>query len=146
MPKPTELAVGAHVWDARTWRTGVVQLLRDGHGNVCATSIQRPTRALLRAVGRREPLWWARVADLSDPAEPPADDAQGLGLGHVSHPLIGQRVVDTATGRTGTLRAICPESDDAPPVAWLSPPGGGREWTTATEAIEGPPTGESGRQ
>jgi hypothetical protein len=33
-----------------------------------------------------------------------------LGTGHRDHPLLGCRVVDTATGRTGVLRAICPET------------------------------------
>ena len=133
MPQRPQLAVGATVLDTRTGRTGVVQLLRDARGNVCTSAIQRPTRALLRAVGRREPLWWARVADLTPP---PAEESRDLGLGHRAHPLLGRTVRDTATGRTGILRAVCPDSADAPPVAWLSPPGGGREWTTATEAVE----------
>ncbi|MCR8573592.1 hypothetical protein [Streptomyces sp. Isolate_219] len=74
--------------------------------------------------------------------------SQDLGLGHWDHPLLGRRVVDHAHGdRIGVLRAIAPDSKDngynlvvmvpdTPPVAWLSPPAGGREWTTALDAIE----------
>ncbi len=70
------------------------------------------------------------------------------GLGHREHPLLGRTVVDTATGRTGILRAVCPEPDccrawadpvprpgSDPPVAWLAPVGGGVEWTTALDAV-----------
>lgn len=69
-------------------------------------------------------------------------------LGHHEHPLLGHPVIDTATGRVGILRAICPEqvqvsSHTAFPVsarsfmaAWLAPIGGGREWTTAPSAIQ----------
>ena len=71
-----------------------------------------------------------------------------LGLGHWDHPLLGHRVVDHAReDRIGVLRAVAPDSKDnpfnlvvsvpdTPPVAWLSPSGGGREWTTALDAIE----------
>ncbi|MFD1828364.1 hypothetical protein ACFSJS_01640 [Streptomyces desertarenae] len=71
-----------------------------------------------------------------------------VGLGHREHPLLGRTVLDTATGRTGVLRAVCPEPDGCrawtgpvlrpgggPPVAWLAPVGGGVEWTTALDAI-----------
>lgn len=71
-----------------------------------------------------------------------------IGLGHRDHPLLGRTVLDTATGRTGVLRAVCPEPDgtavctgsafrpgSGPPVAWLAPVGGGVEWTTEPEAI-----------
>ncbi|MCI0385998.1 hypothetical protein [Streptomyces sp. CNQ085] len=71
------------------------------------------------------------------------------GLGHRDHPLLGRTVLDTATGRTGVLRAVCPEPDggtavcavpvfrpgSGPPVAWLAPVGGGVEWTTEPDAI-----------
>lgn len=76
-------------------------------------------------------------------------NSRETGLGHWEHPLLGKEVVDTATGRTGILRAICPDPDECParpdtkswpgesPLrAWLSPVGGGREWTTAPDAIE----------
>nr|WP_155073258.1 hypothetical protein [Streptomyces taklimakanensis] len=69
-------------------------------------------------------------------------------MGHREHPLLGRTVLDTATGRTGILRAVCPEPDSAtvcvapalrpgsgPPVAWLAPVGGGVEWTTELDAI-----------
>ncbi|WP_199185887.1 hypothetical protein [Streptomyces carminius] len=71
-----------------------------------------------------------------------------IGLGHRDHPLLGRTVLDVATGRTGVLRAVCPLPDDGaaylrpevrpgngPPVAWLAPVGGGREWTTALDAV-----------
>ena len=71
-----------------------------------------------------------------------------LGLGHRAHPLLGRLVVDTATGRSGILRAICPEPDtrhayadpvprpgSGQPVAWIAPLGGGREWTAAPDAV-----------
>ncbi|MFE0377767.1 hypothetical protein ACFW1M_19750 [Streptomyces inhibens] len=73
---------------------------------------------------------------------------QPLGLGHWDHPLLGRRVIDRAHGgRSGVLRAIAPDVQDnnpglmlqvprTPPVAWLSPEGGGVEWTTAPDAIE----------
>ncbi|ARH92633.1 hypothetical protein [Streptomyces sp. MOE7] len=79
-------------------------------------------------------------------ARPPS--SRDLGLGHRDHPLLGRRVVDHGHGdRIGVLRAIAPDAKDnpfdlvvavpdTPPVAWLAPPGGGREWTTAPEAIE----------
>lgn len=73
---------------------------------------------------------------------------RALGLGHFAHPWLGHTVLDTATGRTGVLRAVCPEPrsstmpldptlrpGDGPPVAWLTPPGGGREWTTRPDAL-----------
>lgn len=71
-------------------------------------------------------------------------------LWHQEHPLLGHRVLDTENGRIGILRAICPEPADAgalakiqpfkrTPMAWLAPIGGGREWTTATSAIEKAP-------
>ncbi|MEU9120178.1 hypothetical protein AB0C96_10000 [Streptomyces sp. NPDC048506] len=74
--------------------------------------------------------------------------SRALGLGHWDHPLLGRHVVDRAhADRIGVLRAIAPDSKDnpfnlvvmvpdTPPVAWLSPPGGGLEWTTALDAIE----------
>lgn len=77
---------------------------------------------------------------------------RSLGLGHQDHPLIAHRVIDSASGRTGILRAICPEPDSAMtymnavahrgagrPVAWLAPIGGGREWTTTPDAIQEAP-------
>ncbi|MFW6690877.1 hypothetical protein [Streptomyces sp. MAR4 CNX-425] len=73
----------------------------------------------------------------------------GLGLGHERHPLLGKLVLDRTSGRTGVLRAICPEPETrsawsapaprqtaGPRMAWLVPVGGGVEWTTAPEAIE----------
>ncbi|MEV0186499.1 hypothetical protein AB0I54_45985 [Streptomyces sp. NPDC050625] len=68
-----------------------------------------------------------------------------LGLQHHNHPLMGHRVLDTATGRTGILQAIAPDGTSPKPVAWLRPEGGGTEWTTATGAIEaaGPITHQS---
>ncbi|MFJ7242979.1 hypothetical protein ACIQWB_38505 [Streptomyces olivaceus] len=51
-------------------------------------------------------------------------------LQHRSHEWIGQVVEDTATGRTGILRAIAPDTDAPRLLAWLAPVGGGREWTT----------------
>ncbi|NGO72262.1 hypothetical protein [Streptomyces boncukensis] len=72
----------------------------------------------------------------------------GLGLAHEDHPLLGHRVRDTAHQVVGVLRAVAPEatteaqrtltpqpSRGAPPVAWLAPERGGREWTTPLEAI-----------
>jgi hypothetical protein len=73
---------------------------------------------------------------------------RALGLGHWSHPLLGQRVIDHPHGdRVGVLRALAPDVQggsldpvlkvpDTPPVAWLSPEGGGVEWTTALDTIE----------
>ncbi|MFF9781629.1 hypothetical protein GTW98_04845 [Streptomyces sp. SID8375] len=73
---------------------------------------------------------------------------QALGLGHWSHPLLGERVVDHAHGdRVGVFRALAPDAEathpgpvlvvpDTPPVAWLSPEGGGVEWTTGLDTIE----------
>ncbi|MCF3178198.1 hypothetical protein IPZ61_33460 [Streptomyces sioyaensis] len=74
--------------------------------------------------------------------------ARALGLGHLSHPLLGRRVIDHAHGdRVGVFRALAPDVKgprsepvlrvpDTPPVAWLAPEGGGVEWTTAPDAIE----------
>ncbi|MFD3420220.1 hypothetical protein [Streptomyces decoyicus] len=74
--------------------------------------------------------------------------ARALGLGHPSHPLLGRRVIDHAhDGRIGVFRAFAPDVNaprlgpvlrvpDTPPVAWLSPEGGGVEWTTVPDAIE----------
>ncbi|MEU8786483.1 hypothetical protein [Streptomyces sp. NPDC048637] len=73
---------------------------------------------------------------------------QALGLGHWSHPLLGARVVDHAHGdRIGIFRALAPDVEathrgpvlkvpDTPPVVWLSPEGGGVEWTTGLDTIE----------
>lgn len=63
---------------------------------------------------------------------------EGLGLMHRSHPWLGHEVTDSATGRTGVLRAIAP--DGAPPrlMAWLAPVGGGMEWTTDPKALDTP--------
>jgi hypothetical protein len=74
------------------------------------------------------------------------------GMGHQEHPLLGHHVIDTETGRTGILRAICPEPGGGgdymnallrpprkSPKAWLAPIGGGREWTTAPSAIQEAP-------
>ncbi|MFE5736697.1 hypothetical protein ACWIG3_23325 [Streptomyces celluloflavus] len=77
-------------------------------------------------------------------ARPPM---QPLGLGHLNHPLLGYRVIDHAhDDRIGILRAIAPDAKastglvigipDTPPVAWLAPVTGGREWTTHPDAIE----------
>ncbi|WP_181788956.1 hypothetical protein [Streptomyces phytophilus] len=73
----------------------------------------------------------------------------GLGLGHERHPLLGKLVLDRTSGRTGVLRAICPEPEThrvwstpvlrqvaGPRMAWLVPVGGGVEWTTTPDAIE----------
>lgn len=69
-------------------------------------------------------------------------------MGHQPHPFLDRLVVDTEhDGRVGVLRAVAPDVDDirlepilrvpeAPPVAWLVPPAGGREWTTSLTAIE----------
>lgn len=66
----------------------------------------------------------------------------GTGLGHQEHPLLGRLVVDTATGRTGVLRAIAPEQIEGPggrarsvTRAWCAPAGGGREWTVPPDRI-----------
>lgn len=59
-------------------------------------------------------------------------------LQHRSHEWLGRVVEDTATGRTGTLRAIAPDTDNPRPLAWLAPVGGGREWTTAPAALAEP--------
>jgi hypothetical protein len=81
-------------------------------------------------------------------ATAPAERA--LGLGHWSHPLLGRRVVDHAHGdRVGVIRAFASDVNghnlslgpvisvpDTPPVVWLSPEGGGVEWTTDPDAIE----------
>ncbi|MGW7576161.1 hypothetical protein [Streptomyces sp. NPDC054765] len=78
----------------------------------------------------------------------PTPAAHPLGLGHRSHPLLGRRVIDHAhDDRIGVLRAIAPEAKSVTPdpvlrvpagpaVAWLSPEGGGVEWTTTPDAIE----------
>lgn len=63
---------------------------------------------------------------------------QGLGLMHRSHPWLGREVTDTATGRTGVLRAIAPDVDQPRLVAWLAPVGGGKEWTTDPRALGSP--------
>ncbi|WP_031087950.1 hypothetical protein [Streptomyces sp. NRRL S-1831] len=55
---------------------------------------------------------------------------------HEPHRLIGRPVRDTVSGRTGVLRAIAPDGDAPNPVAWLSPAGGGKEWTAPPQAIE----------
>ncbi|MGW7572613.1 hypothetical protein [Streptomyces sp. NPDC054765] len=73
---------------------------------------------------------------------------RALGLGHLSHPLLGRRVIDRAHGdRIGVFRALAPDVKaprvgpalrvpDTPPVAWLAPEGGGVEWTTTPDALE----------
>ncbi|MEW2079946.1 hypothetical protein AB0941_41605 [Streptomyces sp. NPDC013433] len=58
------------------------------------------------------------------------------GMQHEKHRLLGRLVRDTATGRTGVLRAVAPDGDAPTPVAWLIPAGGGIEWTTPVGAIE----------
>lgn len=55
---------------------------------------------------------------------------------HDRHRLLGRLVRDTASGRTGVLRAVDPDGDAPKPVAWLIPEGGGIEWTTPLRAIE----------
>ncbi len=67
-----------------------------------------------------------------------AQAGKGLGLMHRSHPWLGRTVTDTATGRTGILRAIAPDVDRPRLVAWLAPVGGGVEWTTDPEALDEP--------
>ncbi|MER6332625.1 hypothetical protein ABT298_25515 [Streptomyces sp. NPDC001034] len=57
---------------------------------------------------------------------------------HRAHPWIGRTVEDTATGCRGILWALAPDGDDPRPVAWLSPLGGGREWTTEPDALADP--------
>ncbi|MBW5425087.1 hypothetical protein GKQ77_26600 [Streptomyces sp. BG9H] len=71
-----------------------------------------------------------------------------LGMGHWSHPLLGQKVIDHAHGdRVGVFRAFAPDVDkgalrplisipETPPVVWLAPEEGGLEWTTSPDAIE----------
>jgi hypothetical protein len=61
------LTVGVPALDSGSGSVGVVQLLQDELGAVRTEAIEHPTRALLRPVGRREPLWWAYVADLERP-------------------------------------------------------------------------------
>ncbi|MEU9440794.1 hypothetical protein AB0D42_07675 [Streptomyces sp. NPDC048304] len=60
------------------------------------------------------------------------------GLMHRSHPWLGQLVTDSASGRRGILRALAPEGTALTPVAWLAPPRGGIEWTTAPENLTDP--------
>ncbi|MET7814220.1 hypothetical protein ABZT26_25655 [Streptomyces sp. NPDC005395] len=55
---------------------------------------------------------------------------------HETHRLIGRLVCDTESGRTGVLRAIAPDGNAPKPVAWLSPEGGGTEWTTSLRSVE----------
>ncbi|GAA0379900.1 hypothetical protein [Streptomyces blastmyceticus] len=68
-------------------------------------------------------------------------DWQDLGLGHREHPLLGRLIVDTATGRTGILRAIAPEQVEGirgsrmVTRAWCAPVGGGLEWTVSPDRI-----------
>ncbi|AWN24815.1 hypothetical protein [Streptomyces sp. NEAU-S7GS2] len=74
---------------------------------------------------------------------------QPLGWRHLDHPLLGRLVVDHAhDDRIGVLRAIASDMDgpnvklripDTPPVAWLAPKSGGREWNTDPDAIEAAP-------
>ena len=58
-------------------------------------------------------------------------------FGHISHPLIGRRVEDVASGRVGTLRAVVDTSvpthtgSRVVRLAYLLPAGGGVEWTAA---------------
>ena len=64
-----------------------------------------------------------------------------IGLGHYTHPWIGKPVYDAQSCQHGILRAVChdPASKDmakAEPLAWLSPPGGGREWTTTLACLQ----------
>jgi hypothetical protein len=61
------LALGVRALDTDSGTIGVVQLLQDELGTVRTEPIEHPTRVLLRPVGRREPLWWARVDDLRRP-------------------------------------------------------------------------------
>ncbi|WP_042424497.1 hypothetical protein [Streptacidiphilus anmyonensis] len=57
-------------------------------------------------------------------------------FGHHRHPLLGRTVEDTATGRTGTLRAVMDtqlignHGTRTVKLAYVLPPGGGVEWTT----------------
>ncbi|MET9208252.1 hypothetical protein ABZW38_24285 [Streptomyces bacillaris] len=60
------------------------------------------------------------------------------GMLHHEHPWLGRRVEDTRTQRVGVLRAIAPDGDEPAPVAWLLPPHGGVEWTTAPDALARP--------
>ncbi|MEU9502050.1 hypothetical protein [Streptomyces sp. NPDC048196] len=74
-----------------------------------------------------------------------------LEFGHLHHPLLGRRVIDHGhDDRVGILRALAPDPKDnnpglvlwipdTPPVAWLSPVGGGVEWTTGPDQIEAAP-------
>lgn len=78
-------------------------------------------------------------------------------MGHRTHPLLGQEVIDTNHGdRVGILRAVAPDVDtagkpafvpyyeqrdrrpidDEPCFAWLAPPTGGLEWKTDVGAIK----------
>jgi hypothetical protein len=61
------LRAGVRAVDSGSGSVGVVQLLQDELGEVRTEVIERPTRALLRPVDGREPLWWAYVADLERP-------------------------------------------------------------------------------
>lgn len=142
MAVPSWLAVGARALDMAKDRIGVVQLFRARRGSVQSHEpLAHLTQVLLRPVGDGAP-WWAHSGHVAQPPE------RELGLAHRSHPLLGCPVIDTATGRTGILRAICPEpTDDAayarqvlrpgngPLMAWLAPIAGGCEWTTPPDAI-----------
>lgn len=65
---------------------------------------------------------------------------------------VGALVLDRATGRQGTLRDVVlylpagtPPGPDARParhLAFLRPPGGGREWTTEVDQVVPAPAGD----
>ncbi|MFE3476257.1 hypothetical protein AAGT00_00055 (plasmid) [Streptomyces cavourensis] len=60
------------------------------------------------------------------------------GMLHHEHPWLGRTVEDTRTQRVGVLRAIAPDGHEPAPVAWLLPPHGGVEWTTAPDNLARP--------
>ncbi len=64
-PPRAWLVPGVRARDLATGGVGVVLLLQDATAQVSTRRINRPVRALLRAVDRwGGPLWWAPVADL----------------------------------------------------------------------------------
>ncbi|UCM88013.1 hypothetical protein [Streptomyces marincola] len=68
-----------------------------------------------------------------------------LGLGHETHPLIGQLVRDTKHGTCGILQAVTAEcrysngGEHTVRTAWLKSPPAATEWDTPLEAIRPEP-------
>lgn len=61
--------------------------------------------------------------------------SRSTGMGHRDHPWLKMEVLDQESGRRGILRAIAPEGEKGPPVAWLAPVDGGTEWTTHPNSL-----------